>query len=71
MYSVIYLKRYIFREEKFDAVFLQSVWYRQDYDMLKDCLEDLYWVSDFDKNCPSVKEETDQVPKIRESLLTF
>lgn len=48
------------KEEKFDAVFLQSVWYRQDYDMLKDCLEDLYWVSDFDKNCPSVKEETDQ-----------
>jgi len=48
------------KEQKFDAVFLQSVWYRQDYDMIKDCLEDLYWVSDFDKNCPSVEEESDQ-----------
>ena len=40
---------------------MQSVWYRQDYDMIKDCLEDKYWVSDFDKNCPSIEEESDQV----------
>ena len=55
------LRGIFLREQKFDAVFLQSVWYRQDYDMIKDCLEDLYWVSDFDKNCPSVEEESDQV----------
>ena len=46
-----------FREQKFDAVFLQSVWYKQDYDLIKTALEDLYWVSKFDKNCPSVEQE--------------
>ena len=37
-----------------DVVFLQEVWYKKDYDFLKDCLKDYgYHFSEFDPMCGS------------------
>ncbi len=52
---VICLKKAILKqfssERPFDGVTLQEIYYRKDYDFLKDCLGDSYHFSDFDEDC--------------------
>ena len=40
-----------FSNTDFDVVFLQEVWYKDDYNFLKDCTKSRYRITKFDEEC--------------------
>ena len=43
-----------FRASDLDVIHLQEIWYRKDYDFLKDCTMDKYQASPFDSECGAI-----------------